>query len=56
MAESHGARAPSETPWNARAIARRNRAANDRPLSPVMKTAATARELAHAGDTEADER
>ena len=36
--------------WNAREIARRNRADAGRPLSPVMKTAATAIELAHAGD------
>jgi hypothetical protein len=33
--------------WNAREIARRNRGASGRPLSPVMKTAATACELAH---------
>lgn len=32
---------------SARDIARRNRAGPDRPLSPVMKTAATACELAH---------
>lgn len=32
---------------NAREIAHRNRASPDRPLSPVMKTAATACELAH---------
>ena len=34
--------------WSAREIARRNRAEGGKPLSPVMKTAATARELAHA--------
>ena len=34
--------------WSAREIARRNRAAGGKPLSPVMKTAATACELAHS--------
>jgi hypothetical protein len=33
--------------WSAREIARRNRESVGKPLSPVMKTAATARELAH---------
>lgn len=33
--------------WSARAIARRNRESVGKPLSPVMKTAATACELAH---------
>ena len=33
--------------WSALDIARRNRAASERPLNPVMKTAATACELAH---------
>ena len=33
--------------WSARAIARRN-GAGERPLNPVMKTAATACELAHS--------
>jgi hypothetical protein len=33
--------------WSAREIARRNQAATERPLSPVMKTAVTACELAH---------
>jgi len=33
--------------WSARAVARRNRDSVGKPLSPVMKTAATARELAH---------
>lgn len=37
----------------AREIARRNRAASDRPLSPVMKTAVTARALAGDGKDEA---
>ena len=32
--------------WSAREIAQRNRASAGRPLSPVMKTAATACELA----------
>ena len=32
--------------WSAREIAQRNRASTERPLSPVMKTAATACELA----------
>lgn len=34
--------------WSARAIARRNGAGDGRPLNPVMKTAATACELAHS--------
>jgi len=34
--------------WSAPEIARRNREAAGLPLSPVMKTAATACELAHA--------
>ena len=33
--------------WSAREIARRNEAEAGKPLSPVMKTAATACELAH---------
>jgi hypothetical protein len=33
--------------WSARAIARRNEAGGGKPLNPVMKTAATACELAH---------
>jgi len=33
--------------WSAREIARRNRESLGKPLSPVMKTAATACELAH---------
>jgi hypothetical protein len=41
--------------WNAREIARRNRAESRRPLSPVMKTAATACELAHAPNRERKE-
>lgn len=41
---------------NAREIAQRNRRASDRALSPVMKTAATARELAHAARDAARER
>jgi hypothetical protein len=34
--------------WSAREIARRKRAEGDKPLSPVMKTAATACELAYS--------
>ena len=34
--------------WNAREIARRNQVEGGRPLSTVMKTAATACELAHS--------
>jgi hypothetical protein len=34
--------------WSAREIARRNRESVGKPLSPVMKTAATACELAHS--------
>jgi hypothetical protein len=34
--------------WNAREIARRNLDHDGRPLSPVMKAAATACELAHS--------
>ena len=56
MADHPSARAQSLAPWHAREIARRNRAATDRPLSPVMKTAATAYELAHAASSGADER
>ena len=37
----------SDRDWSAREIARRNRESVGKPLSPVMKTAATARELAH---------
>lgn len=33
--------------WSARAIARRNDAGDGKALNPVMKTAATACELAH---------
>jgi hypothetical protein len=33
--------------WDAREVARRHRDQDGRPLSPVMKTAVTARELAH---------
>ena len=39
--------------WSAREIARRNRAAVGKPLSPVMQTAATACELAHGADERA---
>ena len=50
MAESIGRNdrdgAPGE--WNAREIARRHRESGGPPLSPVMKTAATACELAHS--------
>jgi len=34
--------------YNAREIERRNRESSGKPLSPVMKAAATACELAHA--------
>ena len=34
--------------WNAREIERRNRETLGKPLSPVLKTAATACELAHS--------
>ena len=50
---AHNARTDTSnetTRWNAREIARRNRAAAGKPLCPVMKTAATASELAHAAD------
>ena len=42
-----GAERGDKAHWNAREIARRNRQSIGEPLSPVMKTAATARELAH---------
>ena len=48
MAQGKVRQADDRQAWNAREIARRNRAGSGRPLSPVMKTAATARELAHA--------
>jgi hypothetical protein len=41
---------PKGAPRDAREIERRNRAALGKPLSPIMKTAATARELAQAND------
>ena len=48
MAQSIGdGEAEARPTWGAREIARRNRAGPERPLSPVMKTAATACELAH---------
>ena len=34
--------------WSARAIARRNEAAEGRPINAVLKTAATACELSHS--------
>ncbi len=37
-----------EAGWSAAEIARRNEEQLGRPLSPVMKTAVTASELAHA--------
>ncbi len=48
MADSPGRKAEGEERprGDAREIERRNRAALGKPLSPVMKTAATARELA----------
>ena len=50
MAESIGSKDSGDAPgeWNAREIARRNQESGGRPLSPVMKTAATACELAHS--------
>ena len=48
MAQGKVRQADDRQAWNAREIARRNRAGSGRPLSPVMKTAATACELAHA--------
>ncbi len=41
---------------SARAIARRNAEAGGKPLNTVMKTAATARELAHGEAAEARRR
>ena len=48
MADSLGRETDREEPhaWSAREIALRNWASAGRPLSPVMKTAATACELA----------
>ena len=43
----------NERDWSAREIARRNRESVGKPLSPVMKTAATACELAHGAGAEA---
>ena len=48
MAEKVTDRSGSPGEWNAREIARRNQESGGRPLSPVMKTAATACELAHS--------
>lgn len=48
MAQGNARQADDRQAWNAREIARRNRSGSGRPLSPVMKTAATACELAHA--------
>lgn len=39
---------PDARAWNAREIERRNRESSGKPLSPVLKTAATACELAHS--------
>ena len=44
---SAAAAATAGAVWSARAIARRNRADTGKDLNPVMKTAATACELAH---------
>ena len=38
---------PRRAEWSAREIARRHEQAAGKPLNPVMKTAATACELAH---------
>ena len=48
MADSFGRESDRDEPhaWGAREIAQRNRASAGRPLSPIMKTAATACELA----------
>jgi len=43
-------------PLSAREIAQRNRAEDGKPLSPVMKTAATACELAHAARGRRDDK
>jgi hypothetical protein len=48
MAENAKDRGGSPGEWNAREIARRHQESGGRPLSPVMKTAATACELAHS--------
>ena len=48
MAQGSADPADDRQAWSAREIARRNCAGSGRPLSPVMKTAATACELAHA--------
>jgi hypothetical protein len=47
MADSPAGKAKRDQPdrWNAREIERRNREELGKPLSPIMKTAATAREL-----------
>ncbi|HWT12388.1 MAG TPA: hypothetical protein VN231_06520 [Allosphingosinicella sp.] len=48
MANSVESRRPADgRGWSAREIARRNRESLGKPLSPVLKTAATACELAH---------
>lgn len=49
MAEKFSAaeRRNQERDWSAQEIARRNAETSGRPISPVMKTAATACELAH---------
>ncbi|WP_162806259.1 hypothetical protein [Sphingosinicella terrae] len=49
MGESGSQETDPRSVWNAREIARRNQVDPGRPLSPVMKTAATACELAHGG-------
>jgi hypothetical protein len=43
-----GAAATAGAVWSARAIARRNGAAEGQPINAVLKTAATACELAHS--------
>ena len=48
MAGDVGRESRGQGGWNAREIARRNLAEDGKPLSPVMKTAATACELAHS--------
>ena len=47
MAEAPKGADDAPADWSARAIARRHEDAAGKPLSPVMKAAATARELAH---------
>ena len=56
MADGAGDRTERISIWNAREIARRNQSDPGRPLSPVMKTAVTACELAHGSGRRAGRR